>query len=137
MKNALLSTAIAGSVFLMSLVASGPTMAGGGHGGYGGHHSGYYGGHHGGDLAFGLVFGSVLGYAVANSNRTRSHGHASHAVEVAPQTRYSQRSTCLQAREYQTKVIVGGKAVDAYGTACLQRDGSWQHGPLTLSGTQY
>ena len=35
-------------------------------------------------------------------------------------------STCLQEREYQTTVVVGGKNVPAYGTACLQPDGSWK-----------
>jgi len=32
----------------------------------------------------------------------------------------------LTCREYQTKVIVGGVARDAYGTACLQPDGQWR-----------
>jgi surface antigen len=30
------------------------------------------------------------------------------------------------------KVMVGGKAADAYGTACLQPDGSWYRGPAYL-----
>ncbi|KLN60790.1 hypothetical protein WH96_09955 [Kiloniella spongiae] len=32
----------------------------------------------------------------------------------------------VQCREYQTKVLVGGKKENAYGTACLKPDGSWQ-----------
>lgn len=38
-------------------------------------------------------------------------------------------SSCLQTREYQTTIIVGGKRVQAYGFACLQPDGSWRQGP--------
>ncbi len=29
-------------------------------------------------------------------------------------------------REYQTVVTIGGRAEQAYGTACRQPDGSWQ-----------
>ena len=29
-------------------------------------------------------------------------------------------------REYQQQVTVGGKAEQAYGTACLQEDGAWK-----------
>lgn len=38
------------------------------------------------------------------------------------------RQACLMIREYQTKITVGGKEVDAYGDACLQPDGSWRLG---------
>jgi len=41
-------------------------------------------------------------------------------------------TSCLQEREYQTTVIVNGDEVDAYGTACLQPDGSWMRGPARL-----
>lgn len=40
-----------------------------------------------------------------------------------------QGGSCLQTREYQTTVIIGGTPRDAYGTACLQPDGSWLQGP--------
>jgi len=33
---------------------------------------------------------------------------------------------CLQVREYQTQIVVGGRTVPAYGDACLQPDGSWK-----------
>jgi hypothetical protein len=42
------------------------------------------------------------------------------------------RSSCLQEREYQTTVLVGGSEVEAYGAACLQQDGSWLRGPVKL-----
>lgn len=44
----------------------------------------------------------------------------------------AQDSSCLQTREYQMTVIIGGEEKDAYGTACLQPDGSWLQGPLTV-----
>ncbi len=39
---------------------------------------------------------------------------------------------CRMTREYQTRVIVGGEYVDAYGDACLQADGSWKRGPAKI-----
>ena len=36
---------------------------------------------------------------------------------------------CLVIREYQTRIVVGGREVEAYGDACLQPDGSWRTGP--------
>jgi hypothetical protein len=33
---------------------------------------------------------------------------------------------CLQTREYQTEIVIDGQALPAYGTACLQADGSWR-----------
>jgi surface antigen len=47
---------------------------------------------------------------------------AGEAVEVLPSDR---EIIC----ENQTKVMVDGKAVDAYGDACLMPDGSWKRGP--------
>ena len=40
---------------------------------------------------------------------------------------------CLQAREYQTEIVIDGQAVPAWGQACLQADGSWKiiSGPFT------
>lgn len=50
-----------------------------------------------------------------------------------PQARPVPRQNgCLMIREYQTKVVVGGKSVDAYGDACMQPDGSWRRGPPKL-----
>ena len=41
-------------------------------------------------------------------------------------------TSCLQTREYQTEITIGDEVVPAYGTACLQADGSWQvvSGPI-------
>lgn len=43
----------------------------------------------------------------------------------------SQNSNCLQTREYQTVIVIGGEEKDAYGTACLMPDGAWTYGPPT------
>jgi surface antigen len=110
--------------------------------GYKGHYK-----HHDDDdqenLLIGLLVGGLVGYAIGNQPPAPDYGANSYAyppaapqpqVEVYPAPRYSYGvdSTCLQEREYQTKVIVGGKQVDAYGTACLQPDGSWRRGPAQL-----
>lgn len=44
-----------------------------------------------------------------------------------PQQQIS-NSGCLQTREFQTYIEVGGRTVPAYGQACLQPDGSWKQG---------
>jgi len=108
--------------------------------GYGGHDK-----HHdddGEELLIGLLFGGLVGYAIGNQQAAPDYGAsyypsagASPQTEVYPIPQYnygSAASTCLQEREYQTKVIVGGKQVDAYGSACLQPDGSWRRGPAQL-----
>ena len=41
-------------------------------------------------------------------------------------------SGCRMTREYQTRVVVGGEYVDAYGDTCLQADGSWKRGPAKI-----
>jgi surface antigen len=54
-------------------------------------------------------------------------------VPVAQQQTVSVQdsASCLQTREYQTHITVGGKDVEAYGTACLQPDGAWKFGAPT------
>jgi hypothetical protein len=87
-------------------------------------------------LLLGLVVGGILGYAINNAQQG-SAGYDRYPAPRAydntyavPQT-YSD-SSCLQEREYTTVVQVGGRSVDAYGTACLQPDGSWKRGPAQL-----
>lgn len=41
-------------------------------------------------------------------------------------TRQGTSSKGLQCREYQHSITVGGETEEAYGTACLQPDGSWK-----------
>lgn len=127
---------------------------------YGGHYGGYkHHGHHkydSGDvglaLGFGLLFGTVLGHAMSQPRddyyyaprrypppRYQRHYYEYEQPrvvyrEVVPSYRTTAPSSrCLQEREYQTTVVIDGKAVDAYGTACLQPDGSWRRGAAKLA----
>jgi hypothetical protein len=86
-------------------------------------------------LWIGLLGGGILGYALGNviDNRADDQGYYPQPASTPPRTvtRYETPyadNTCLQQREYQTKIMVGGKQVQGYGTACLQPDGSWRYG---------
>jgi hypothetical protein len=88
-------------------------------------------------LLIGLLLGGVFGYAISNASQSAApdpspYPAASSPYPALPYSTGGSASTCLQEREYQMKVIVGGKAADAYGTACLQPDGSWYRGPAHL-----
>jgi surface antigen len=48
-----------------------------------------------------------------------------HSGEVVP-LRQGTAEDGSYCREYQSKVVVGGKTEEAYGTACRQPDGSWK-----------
>jgi surface antigen len=50
-----------------------------------------------------------------------------------PAQQVQEMTSCLQQREYQTVVTVGNREVEAYGTACLQPDGSWLRGPAKIA----
>lgn len=84
-------------------------------------------------LIYGLLVGGLFGYVIGNSQQQAPTYSA--PAYVPPETRYpatDPASTCLQEREYQMTVIVGGKEAQAYGTACLQPDGSWYRGPAKV-----
>jgi len=44
-------------------------------------------------------------------------------------TKQGTSSSGLTCREFQQEITVGGKTEEAYGTACLQADGSWKINP--------
>ena len=87
-------------------------------------------------LWIGLLGGGILGYGLGvyqHSNTTNQDNYPQvtsapppPATPQYPTT--AQISPCLQEREYRTKIMVGGKEVEGYGTACLQPDGSWRYG---------
>ncbi len=148
------------AVVLSTFVTTNIAAAGGYYGGhYRGYHGGYnQHGHHqydSGDvglaLGFGLLFGTVLGHAMSQPRydyydaprRYPPHRYHRHYYEydqprvvyreVVPSYRTTAPSSgCLQEREYQTTVVIDGKEVEAYGTACLQPDGSWRRGAAKL-----
>lgn len=90
------------------------------------------------DVLIGLLVGGLIGYAL-NSSQDDNYAYdsypQSHTQRNAQTATYEgvSNSSCLQEREYQTKVIVGGRTVDAYGSACLQPDGSWKRSPAELA----
>lgn len=62
-----------------------------------------------------------IGQEIAwNNPRT---GHSGTLIPVRDGTH---RTTGRYCREYQQTVVVGGRAAQAYGTACRQPDGSWE-----------
>lgn len=108
-----------------------------------------------GDVVLGVVLGAVALGAIASANKDRRDRRgdggswidpdgprervivgqqlpaavAEPAFDPALGSRQSASASCLQAREYTTTVTIGGEKVQAYGTACLQPDGSWLQGP--------
>ena len=104
-----------------------------GHRGYGSRHY-YYDDDDDEDLLIGLVVGGILGYAINSAQQRNDYSYDRDAYvpqTYSPPPSYS--NSCLQEREYQTTVIVGGREVDAYGTACLQPDGSWTRSPPRIA----
>lgn len=95
------------------------------------------------ELFIGLLVGGLVGYAIGDARQPQVQRYETYPPAgapppvsyppqpgyPAPRAAYEVQDTCLQEREYQTKVIIGGRQVDAYGTACLQPDGSWRRGP--------
>lgn len=128
---------------------------GGGHSSYGGHRSRHHGGHGAayGLLGFGLglmlysaasqprrgystygstpYYGSDYGYERRRAEPYR-YEPAPVRTNVVNPLDTNASSSCLQTREYQMVVIIGGEEKNAYGTACLQADGSWLQGPPTV-----
>lgn len=125
-----------------------------------GHHSNHGHGDIGLALGFGVLFGTLLGHALSEPrypryktyeyydtprDYRRHHYHRHYYEYDKPRVVYREYrealpafetngsdGSCLQEREYQTKVIIDGKEVEAYGTACLQPDGSWRRGTAKL-----
>ncbi|MCF8475186.1 MAG: hypothetical protein K9G26_10865 [Emcibacter sp.] len=104
--------------------------------------------HGGGEVALGLLTGGLLFYALTANQRSRDTVYVQQQpvyvqqqpVYVQPQgqqwtqqqpvqQQMAQNSSCLQIREYQTTITVGGNMVPAYGQSCLQPDGTWKLGP--------
>jgi hypothetical protein len=85
-------------------------------------------------LWIGLLGGGILGYGLhAYQHRNTSdqdyYPQANSAPPPPPEyANTASINPCLQEREYRTKIMVGGKQVEGYGTACLQPDGSWRYG---------
>lgn len=139
------------AVSLAACQSAGPKQTIGGLGGAaaGGLIGSQIGGGHPASIAAGVLIGGLLGSAAGNAldNADRAYAAqtASRSLETAPIGRTSQwrnpnsghsgtftptrtyrRSSGQYCREYNTTVYVGGREQQGYGTACRQRDGSWQ-----------
>jgi len=64
----------------------------------------------------------ALEYAAPNTQVAWQNNGASYVVE--PTRTFMEDGQ--QCREYQTRVIIGGRSQQAYGTACRQPDGTWE-----------
>lgn len=110
----------------------------------GGHHGGghYRGSHHrgghgrgGAHFAYGIGAGLLLSHIIYESrDRDRVQIVQPVPVYAPPQAGVASApaapaTACIQTREYQSLVTVGGREVEGYGTACLKADGSWELGP--------
>ena len=97
---------------------------------------------HGGEVALGMLAGGLMFYALTSNQRSNNYNRNIYVqqqpVYVQPQQQWTQRRpvqpqqpdrSCLQVREYQTTITVGGQNVPAYGKSCLQPDGTWKLGP--------
>lgn len=120
----------------------------GGYYGGGNYYGGYYG-HHGhglgktGAAILGVGLGLATAAIISDARRDRYDGDyvvPSRTVNVVPEPAYNPNlapaqsfSNCLQVREYQSIVIIGGEEREAYGSACLQPDGSWLRGPAQVA----
>lgn len=96
-----------------------------------------YNNNHNDEVMLGILAGGLLFSAMAVNQR----GHETVYVPQQrvyvqpPQQQWTQKqpvlfqdSSCLQTREYQTNITVGGQTVPAYGQSCLQPDGTWKLG---------
>ena len=104
-------------------------------------HFGVHG--HGDDVALGILAGGLLVYGLSQAAQANNQpdvvyvpatqaapaGGQGWAASPPPQQVSYTHGSCLQEREYQTTITVGNEVVPAYGTACLQPDGSWKFGP--------
>lgn len=100
----------------------------------GGHHRGGHGrgaAHFGYGIGAGLLLSHII-YSSRDRDRVQIvqpapvYAPPPAGVATAPA---APATDCIQTREYQSLVTVGGREVEGYGTACLKADGSWELGP--------
>jgi surface antigen len=100
-------------------------------------------------IAAGVILGGLLGGAIGDRMDAADRKYATRAASRALETNRSgtpttwrnpdsgnsgtikpvrtyQKRSGQYCREYQQKVIIGGKEHDSYGTACRMPDGSWK-----------
>jgi len=83
-------------------------------------------------LIYGLLVGGLFGYVIGHQNQPVDYSGPAYTPPPVSYRYSNPNVSCLQEREYQMTVLVGGKEAQAYGTACLQPDGSWYRGPAKV-----
>ena len=111
-------------ILTMAVVAIGALLppsayAGGRHHGFG---HGFHHGHHGLHFGFGFAFSPYPYYAPVYV----APAQPSPTVVYRQRAQIIPREKSAYCREYTKKIVVDGKEARAYGTACLQDDGSWR-----------
>ncbi len=108
------------------------------HGHYHHHH-----GHGAGRTLLGIGIG-LLAYDIIHKSKAHARARTTYEESSYPPAYPPRRSAvrieppaasagdCLQIREYQTIITVGGEEREAYGDACLMPDGNWRLGPPKL-----
>jgi hypothetical protein len=95
----------------------------------GSHHGFGYGAHYGYGSHFGFV-NSHYPYSYRHPYFSPSYvvsTQQSASMDVYPQrAKIVSREKSAYCREYMKKIVVDGKKVRTYGTACLQEEGSWR-----------
>jgi hypothetical protein len=96
------------------------------------------GGHHGFGHGFHHDYGSYFGFDFRYSPYPYPYGYPYYApvyvtsAQPPPTVVYRERAQIISrekvasCREYTKKIVIDGKEARAYGTACLQNDGSWR-----------
>ena len=100
---------------------------------YGPGYGSAYGPSYGGRIGFGYSSGYHDSYSLFFSlplylgpSPTPVAAPVLQATRLVPEAARQAPQSCLQRREYQTEIVIDGRTVPAYGTACLQADGSWK-----------
>lgn len=128
------------TILVAGIFLSAGSYADGRHHGHGGSHHwrghGWGGHYYGGDsfsLGLGFVFplysyGYPYDYPVYGPPYYPAPAQVPPSASLPDQAPYtvSQEEEPAYCREYTKKIIVDGKEEMAYGTACLQDDGSWR-----------
>lgn len=100
------------------------------------HHGRFHHHHHGHGAAYTLLGVGIglLAYDIArkSARAERVYERELRHVPAPPPPPPARDGGCLQIREYQTTITVGGEEKAAYGDACLMPDGSWRLGAPKL-----
>jgi hypothetical protein len=88
-----------------------------------------YSGH--GDIALGVFAGLLFGYTVLSHRGHYAHRHNRDYVGHTHQRRTTYQvqrveDVCVKEDRYLTSVIIDGRAVEAWGIACLTPKGIWR-----------